>query len=303
MDSKERFAGLEEALRLALDAAGARIWTTLPGIIVSFDADAVTAVVQPALQGVIQSQDGTAAAVDLPLLIHVPVVFPRGGGVTLTFPIAEGDECQLSFSARCIDGWWQSGGVQLPMDTRMHDLSDAFCTVGPQSQVKKISGISTTTAQLRTDDGEAYIELDPASHAINAVTSGDVTVNADGDVDITAGGDAAVTVGGDLDVVAVGHIEAQASSVQVTAPHIRLIGIVDVVGALNVSGLASLNGGFGALPRAGGGASTIASDLTISGATGMQAATMTSSMVGGKDNGPAHRHISGGAGSPTGGII
>jgi hypothetical protein len=26
----------------------------------------------------------------------------------------------------------------------MHDLSDAFCIVGPQSQAKKISGISTT---------------------------------------------------------------------------------------------------------------------------------------------------------------
>jgi hypothetical protein len=70
--------------------------------------------------------------------------FPRGGGCTLTFPVKEGDECLVIFADRCIDFWWQSGGIQEPVDGRMHDLSDAFCIVGPQSQAKKISGISTT---------------------------------------------------------------------------------------------------------------------------------------------------------------
>ena len=31
----------------------------------------------------------------------------------------------------------KSGGIQEPVDERMHDLSDAFCIVGPQSQAKK----------------------------------------------------------------------------------------------------------------------------------------------------------------------
>lgn len=290
MDALERFAELEEVLRQAMDARQAKIWTTLPGIIVSFDPDEVTAVVQPALQGTVQSKDGTVAAKNLPLLIHVPVVFPRGGGVTLTFPIAEGDECVVHFSGRCIDGWWQSGGVQLPMDTRMHDLSDAFCVVGPQSQVKKISGISTTTAQLRTDDGEAYVELDPESHAINVITSGDVSVAADGNLTANIEGDVDATVGG--------HMNAEASSIQVTAPHIRLVGFVDVVGALNVSGLASLNGGFGALPKIGGGASTISSDVEITGH-----AKLGTVEQGGKNIGAPHQHPNGGGGAPTGGVI
>ncbi|HDX8786006.1 TPA: phage baseplate protein [Klebsiella michiganensis] len=150
---------------------------SIPGIIQSFDPDAVTAVIQPAIKGVQHDTSGAEVSVSLPLLVDVPVVFPRGGGCTLTFPVSEGDECLVIFADRCIDFWWQSGGVQEPVDGRMHDLSDAFCIVGPQSQAKKIGGISTTGAQLRTDDGSAFIEVS-AGGDITATTAGSATINA-----------------------------------------------------------------------------------------------------------------------------
>lgn len=150
---------------------------SIPGIIQSFDPDAVTAVIQPAIKGVEHDASGAEVSVNLPLLVDVPVVFPRGGGCTLTFPVKEGDECLVIFADRCIDFWWQSGGIQEPVDGRMHDLSDAFCIVGPQSQAKKIRGISTTAAQLRTDDGSAFIEL-AAGGDITATTAGNATINA-----------------------------------------------------------------------------------------------------------------------------
>ncbi|MBQ0604396.1 phage baseplate protein [Klebsiella oxytoca] len=150
---------------------------SIPGIIKSFDPDAVTAVVQPAIKGVEHDESGAEVSVSLPLLVDVPVVFPRGGGCTLTFPVTAGDECLVIFADRCIDFWWQSGGIQEPVDGRMHDLSDAFCIVGPQSQAKKISGISTTAAQLRTDDGTAFIEV-AAGGDITATTTGNATINA-----------------------------------------------------------------------------------------------------------------------------
>lgn len=306
LDPRERFSDLEEALRMALRAERATIWTTMPGTVVSFDPDAVTAVVQLTIQGVVAKSDGSADAVNLPQLLDVPVVFPRGGGVTLTFPIAADDECLVHFSARCIDGWWQSGGVQLPMDTRMHDLSDGFCVVGPQSQVNKITGISTTTAQLRTDDGQAFIELDPESHAVNTTTTGDVSVTAGGDLSADITGDMSVTVGGDLTadvtgsatVDVTGDLTASAATADVTAASITLRGSVHVIGTLDVTGLASLNGGFGALPRAGGGKNTISSDVEITGHT-----KLGSVEQGGKDIGGAHQHPNGGGGSPTGGVI
>ncbi len=147
----------------------------LPGIIQSFDPDTVTAVVQLAIRYIERDNDGNKNTKDYPLLVDVPVVFPRGGGCTLTFPVKEGDECLVIFADRCIDFWWQSGGIQEPVDGRMHDLSDAFCIVGPQSQAKKISGISTTAAQLRTDDGSAIIEL--AAGGAVTITSPQITIN------------------------------------------------------------------------------------------------------------------------------
>lgn len=199
MDPRERFAGDEEALRTAFQGMRTGLWTCLPGIIQSFNTDDpgnVTAVVQPAIQGVIQSPDGSYQAVNLPLLPDVPVVFPRGGGCTLTFPIQPGDECLVVFSSRCIDGWWQSGGVQLPMEPRMHDLSDGFAILGPQSKPNKIQNISTDSVQLRSDDGEAFVSINPQTHDVQITTSGDASVQADGKITLT--GD--VTITGNLSV-------------------------------------------------------------------------------------------------------
>ncbi|WP_419058415.1 Gp138 family membrane-puncturing spike protein [Kluyvera georgiana] len=160
------------------------IFTTLrvclPGVIQSFDAGEVTATIQLGIRGI---TDGESNPVSL--LTNVPVVFPRGGGCTLTFPVKSGDECLVIFADRCIDFWWQSGGVQEPVDDRMHDLSDAFAIVGPQSQAKKISGISASGAQLRTDDGNAFIEV-AAGGNITAQTSGTLTAKADGGTTITS---------------------------------------------------------------------------------------------------------------------
>lgn len=158
------------------------IRVSMPGVIKSFDPERVTCVVEIATYG---SLPGALAGkpvdrtegdnVRYPLILDAPVVFPRGGGVTLTFPVRPGDECLVIFADRCIDFWWQSGGAQLPSRGRGHDFSDAFVIPGPQSQAQKISGISTTAAQLRTDSGAAFIELAPGGAV--TITSPQVTIN------------------------------------------------------------------------------------------------------------------------------
>jgi hypothetical protein len=172
VDSRERWDDPEEALRVALDGLRSGLWTAMPGIIQSFNADPITATVQLAIKGIVHAPDGSAQFVNLPLLVDVPVHFPRGGGCTLTFPVAKGDECLVVFAARCIDGWWQSGGVQAPMDPRIHDLSDGFAFVGFFSQATKIGGISTSSAQLRSNDGATYIDLNPATKKVKIVAPG-----------------------------------------------------------------------------------------------------------------------------------
>ena len=185
VSDKTRSGALAEVLASERRTLNEQLRVALPGIIQSFDPDTVTAVVQPAIRYIERDNDGNKETKDYPLLVDVPVIFPRGGGCTLTFPVKEGDECLVIFADRCIDFWWQSGGIQEPVDGRMHDLSDAFCIVGPQSQAKKISGISTTAAQLRTDDGSAFIEV-AAGHDVTVKTSGKLTASADGGTEITS---------------------------------------------------------------------------------------------------------------------
>ena len=163
---------------MALEGLKSGLWTAMPGIIQSFSADQVTATVQLAIKGIVHAPDGSAQFVNMPLLVDVPVHFPRGGGCTLTFPVAKGDECLVVFAARCIDGWWQSGGVQAPMEPRIHDLSDGFAFVGFFSQATKIGGISTSSAQLRSNDGATFIDLNPASQKVTITAPGGFYVNA-----------------------------------------------------------------------------------------------------------------------------
>jgi Phage protein Gp138 N-terminal domain len=160
VDPRERLGDDQEALRMALDQRQADIHTGFPGIVQSYNADAMTAQIQPAIQASVRNQLGEYSWVSLPVLLDCPVHFPSGGGFTLTFPLAPGDEVFVCIAERCIDAWWSSGGVQPQAELRMHDLSDGFCFPKVWSQPKKLSPApSTTAAQLRSDDGATVIEV------------------------------------------------------------------------------------------------------------------------------------------------
>jgi hypothetical protein len=177
MDQRERANPYEESLLAMMDGRQAQIWTCLPGIIQSFDAAAMTAVVQPSIMGLQRAADGSTKLVKMPVLADCPVIFPSGGGCTLTFPIAAGDECKISFSSRCIDAWWQSGGIQPQAEYRMHDLSDGFVEVGPRSQPRVLENISATATELRSDDGETKVSLDPTAQMISLTAPGGIFLN------------------------------------------------------------------------------------------------------------------------------
>jgi hypothetical protein len=225
MDHRERWGDPEEAQRLAMLGLQAGMWTALPCVVQSFDPQAMTIVAQPAIGGVKFGADGVPVATQLPLLQDVPVIFPRGGGCTLTFPVAAGDECLVIFSSRPIDAWWQSGGVQRPASARMHDLADGFAFVGPMSQSRVLSGVSATQVQLRTDDGQTHIAIDPGTHAVDVVSPASImltapTVVINGLLQVngaiaqgapTGGGSTASTLIGPLDVT--GDVTAAGKSV------------------------------------------------------------------------------------------
>ncbi|WP_285907930.1 Gp138 family membrane-puncturing spike protein [Pseudodesulfovibrio pelocollis] len=226
MDRRERFDDPVEATRAAMDGRMAEVWTALPGVVVAFDPAAMTVSVQPSIKGRVERPDGSATSVALPVLVDVPVVFPSGGGFTMTFPIAPGDDCLVVFAARCIDAWWQSGGVQEPMEPRMHDLSDGFALVGPFSQPRTLPAVSAQNVQLRTNDGLASVTIMP-DYTITAYNpAASITLTPDGEI----------------------NAEADAR-ILLRAPHLEI--------AANAITLAGLDGS--------GAAATITGDITLDG--------------------------------------
>jgi len=163
---------LEEAIRRSATAQQAQLWTALPGIVTAVDLYSQTLSVQPAIQAKVTDEKGDVLDVNLPLLVDVPIVWPRAGGFALTLPVAVDDEILVIFASRCIDSWWQSGGIGAQAELRMHDLSDGFAVLAPTSQVKKLSNVSPTNVQLRNEAGDTFLEINPTGQIkILATTS------------------------------------------------------------------------------------------------------------------------------------
>lgn len=181
MDQKERSADNTAALKTALAGWQRGIWTAMPGIILDFNAADCTASVQVSITSTLAVQDPKTGKTStknqaITPLTKVPVIFPGGGGYSLTFPIAAGDEVLVVFASRCIDAWWQSGGVQGQIEQRAHDLSDGIAIAGLRSVPHVPGSISGNSVQLRSNDGSTYIE---------AASGGNINIVAPGQVHIT----------------------------------------------------------------------------------------------------------------------
>jgi len=139
------------------------VHTTIPGKIVSFDPETQSAQVQASIRRIYVTKDSVAGEtqtpVDIPTFINVPVIFLRGGGWCITFPVKTDDECIIHFSERAIDTWRKNGDIQDPKDWRMHNYSDAICQVGLSSEANLISDFDNENFQVRNEDGDVSVTL------------------------------------------------------------------------------------------------------------------------------------------------
>ncbi len=117
---------ITDAMRQAVLFQLYDVHTALPGQIISYDHTTQKATIQPCLKK--SYLDGTTQ--EMPILNNVPVIFPRAGGASLTFPVLPGDTCLLLFVERSTDLWKSVGGVVAPNDPRKFDLSDAVAIMG-----------------------------------------------------------------------------------------------------------------------------------------------------------------------------
>lgn len=157
-----RISSLATNIRQGIETKLKDLHTSMPGIVQTFDASTQTATIQPAVKRIFITRDEEIEILtptDLPILINVPVVFPRGGGFSLTFPVQPGDECLLVFCERAIDTWHESGNISQPNAKRFHSLSDATAFVGLSSLPNKIPDYDDTNVQLKRDDGSVEFTL------------------------------------------------------------------------------------------------------------------------------------------------
>lgn len=129
---------LNDAIRAAIEYRLNNLHTALPAAIISYDYTTQKASVQPLLNKVWAAGTATTNNQDIandlttpmPVLENVPVIFPRAGGASLTFPVVQGDTCLLLFIERSTDLWLTVGGQVSPDDNRKFDLSDAVAIMG-----------------------------------------------------------------------------------------------------------------------------------------------------------------------------
>jgi hypothetical protein len=195
-----------------------------PAIVKSYDSATNTVVVQVAVSELVRKNYVPVFMAIWPIF-KVPVVLPSSGGFSITLPLQSGDEGLLVFCDQCIDAWWENGGIQPPdgailpqpnFERRRHDITDCGFIPGMRSQPRLLQNYSTTSMQLRSDDGTVVIDVAEAGVTITApktqiVTTGDSDVSASGNVNMT----------GNAEV----NLNAQ-SEISLTAPSIALNGIV-----------------------------------------------------------------------------
>ena len=119
---------------------------------------------------------------DMPIIIKVPLVVPRGGGFSLTLPLKKGDEGMLVFCDTCLDFWWVNGqsnapkadnatspsGTQRQNEVRRHHFWDCGFLPGMCSQPNVLTNYSTDATQLRSDDGTVAVSVSGSSVALMA---------------------------------------------------------------------------------------------------------------------------------------
>ena len=217
----QRYDDQLEAMQAHLDGRQSQIHTSMPGNIVSFDPKTMTATVRPAIQAMVRQRDRTRKPQDIEAIRDVPVHFPAGGGYTLTFSVKSGDECLIVFNERSIDNWHQHGGQQQPSDLRMHDINDAVVHVGLRSQPNVIPNVHAENVQMRSDDGQRYVEIDNTRNTIKTVC-GQVTSTHDG-------------TGNVVEIAA-------PTEIRLMTPRVVVSGVIDVLGQGGAGQVATFNG-------------------------------------------------------------
>lgn len=144
----------QELFAQAIESRLEDLHTAFPAKVVKFSADDQTVQVSPVISRAVYTGDDTPPTLErLPEIPAVPVVYPRGGGFFLTFPIAEGDHVLIVCSERDISEWRATGAAGNPGDHRLHPLGGAIAIPGLFPRSKALAGVDGANLTIGKEGG------------------------------------------------------------------------------------------------------------------------------------------------------
>ncbi len=137
---------------------------------------------------------------EYPVINNVPVIFPRSGGASLTFPVESGDTVLLVFSDRSIESWAENGGQVNQDDNRMHNINDAVAipglipfSLGSIAENNEDVLLSYSDSQVKLKPG-GIVEINTAAKVV--INSPDINLGGEGGARVARIGDRVNVSGG-----------------------------------------------------------------------------------------------------------
>lgn len=162
---------LSEVMRRVLASREADAHNSLPGIIRTYDAGNQTAEIEIALTNPVESASDEIedARETYPVLVSVPVAFPRAGAFFLHWPLTRGDSVLLVFNDLDPGAWRQSGSVSDPGTPTRNSLSYACAIPGYYPRNNPMPHADSTHGRI--GKGAVFIEFRDAEIRVGGAES------------------------------------------------------------------------------------------------------------------------------------
>lgn len=146
-------------------ALQAEVNTTIPARIVNYDAFTRFADVQPSIDKV--TADGRVIPAPIIHGVEVRWCSSKSANAIVSMPLGLGDGGMLHFCQRSLDEWVE--GVRVPVDSRLHDLNDAFFVPGVDTAGELVPAEADC---LLIKIGPAIIRLYKDGHGVLTLPAG-----------------------------------------------------------------------------------------------------------------------------------
>lgn len=181
---------LAEAIKQTINYHLKNIHTAIPGEIVEYDYTTQKASVLPT----IKEKFYTGEVLSMPIIVNVPVIFPRSADASITFPLEKGDKVLLIFSEKSLERWLSSGKEVEAGVNRRFDLSDGIAIPGLYSFIDP-SPCMPNSLCIRYKNGyfrikgDSTIELESTNASLQIGSNGTILLDGkNADIELRSNG-------------------------------------------------------------------------------------------------------------------